>query len=191
MAKGIETGKFGAWLSGHLPEGPCGAARRVFYDHGDQALHANVAALQAFYGEQVTSMNRLADVDVAIVDAAGNVEVLIEIEESAFSAKKIVGDVFAIAMCNRVAVKRPNATAVFAITPSTVLFVAGVANPRGKKHAQVEEVILPRLRQFAAPDGAFRLADTRFVLADTIELVISQLEHQVLHELGCQDAKLP
>ena len=65
-------------------------------------------------------------------------------------------------------------TLIFDITPPTILFVAGVANPKGKKLAQIQQVILPRINQFEAPAGGFRLVNTRFVFEANIEDAIRE-----------------
>jgi hypothetical protein len=140
-------------------------------------------AIKGFYGNQVSNANRLADIDIAIVDANNQVKILIELEERISSPKKILGDVFAVAMCNYVEVKLEQYAHVFSITPETVLFVAGIINPRGSKLAQIQQILYPRLQAFSSPQDGLLLRNVSFVFTGSLPSTIAKLQTHVLQHL--------
>jgi hypothetical protein len=179
MASGVETGKFGVWLCDYLRNVDKPNDYKVFWDHGDKGSDLGVAAIKGFYGDSVANVNRLADIDVLVADGQRRALLLIEIEERQSSPKKIIGDVFAIAMCNRIEVKQSGAPIMFDVTPETILIVAGIANGRGGKLAQASQVIYPRLGSFSAPADGLRLANVRFVFQESLQATIAALEEEV------------
>lgn len=183
MAHGIETGMFGTWLAKQVAMAMPDAGHRVFFDHGQSAIAGGedpvTVAIKGFYGEQVSNANRLADIDIAIVDANKRVKILIEIEERTASPKKIVGDVFAIAMCNHIAVKQN----LFSITSETVLFVAGVVEPKGNKSFQLNKLIFPRIQEFMSPPDGLSLTNVKFLFTESIDSTIAELKTSVLAQL--------
>lgn len=77
------------------------------------------------------NVNRLTDVGALIADSPGRALILIEIEERPSSPKKIVGDIFALAMSNHVAVGRGD-QAYFTIGAHTRVIIAGRCLRRGR-----------------------------------------------------------
>lgn len=185
MAHGVETGKFGRWLTEQLAVVKPELNYRVFFDHGqlhnEGAGKPETVAIKGFYGEQVSNANRLADIDIAVVNANNRVKILIEIEERESSPKKIVGDVFTIAMCNHIEVKLEKRSHVFAITSETTLIVAGVINPKGSKLAQLQEVLSPRIQAFSAQDGLL-LTNVKFLFTASIQSTLVALEASILQK---------
>jgi hypothetical protein len=184
MASGVETGKFGVWLSGYLGGMDQVNEYKVFWDHGDQGSDLGVVAVKGFYGDTVANVNRLADIDVLVADGQGHALLLIEIEERPSSPKKIIGDVFAVAMCNRIEVKQSGVSTVFDVTPETTLIVAGIANQRGDKMAQARQVIYPRMGSFSAPADGLRLENVRFVFHGCLPCMIAALEEEVRSQIS-------
>ncbi|MCB0062391.1 MAG: hypothetical protein KDE19_09755 [Caldilineaceae bacterium] len=187
MAHGVETGRFGAWLVEQVAIAKPDAGYRIFFDHYQSASPDGgepvAVAIKGFYGQQVSNANRLADVDIAIVDSNNQVKILIEIEERSSSPKKIVGDVFAVAMCNRVEVKLGNQSRLFSITPETVLFVAGIINPKGNKLSQLHDLIHPRIQKFSSPPDGLSLTNVKFLFKQSIDSTIAELKTSVLAQL--------
>lgn len=188
MAHGIETGVFGAWLTEQVALAKPDAGYRVFFDHGQShvpnAGNSTAVAIKGFYGQQVSNANRLADVDIAIVDVNKRVKLLIEIEEHSASPKKIVGDLFTVAMCNRVEVKQGNQSHLFLITPETMLFVAGIINPKGNKLPQLHDLIHPRIQKFSSPPDGLSLRNVQFLFTESIDSTIAGLKVSVLAQLS-------
>ena len=90
---GKSTGKFGSWLNDYLGSD---SFYTVYYDHGIKTDDPNVAAIKGFFGDQVNNKNRLADIDVMVANIDKEIILLIEIEESEMSPKKLLGDIFSI-----------------------------------------------------------------------------------------------
>ena len=94
MKSGEQTGEFGYCLNSFLKAES--SEYIVYYDHGDSNLD-NVGVIQGFVGTQPKGVNTLAEVDVMVVDAEGNIKLLIEIEDkSSPSPKKLLGVLFSI-----------------------------------------------------------------------------------------------
>ncbi|MBD3309494.1 hypothetical protein GF348_24155 [candidate division KSB3 bacterium] len=180
---GVETGKFGRWLSQCLEETPGYQSYCVYYDHGDRLAAPNVVAIKGFFGETVTNANRLADVDIIVVKPGGEIAILIEIEESGTSPKKLVGDVFTILMCNRFAVRDGEEQRCFEITPETRLVVAGVGSS-GQQTKKVREVIAPRLGQFEASADGIKLRNVRLIIEKDLPAVLDKLAESVRESLA-------
>ena len=69
MAKskdGKRTGEFGLRLTNTLNEKGY-PNYTVYYDHGDEQKHKNVAKVKGFCGDEVTMGNRLAGIDIILV----------------------------------------------------------------------------------------------------------------------------
>ncbi len=148
----------------------------VYYDHGDPEEHDNVAACKAFYGtprEGVRNVNRLADVDALIADARGRTLILIEIEERPSSPKKIVGDIFALAMSNHVAVGRGDQE-YFTIGACTQVVVAGVLLDKGSSCEKMEAIIAARLSSFQRPEHELSLRNVRLVFRESLTAALRE-----------------
>jgi len=119
---GEKTGQFGLWLTEELKDYP---QFQVYYDHGNPEAHSNVAVIKAFLGDEVTRENKLADIDVMVTNQAGEILLLIEIEESPISPKTLLGDVFASLLSTGFAATIGGKQTYFRVTPQTQLWVAG------------------------------------------------------------------
>ncbi len=164
--QGVATARFGKALTQKF-----GDRYVVYYDHGDPNESDNVAACKAFYGtpkEGVHNVNRLADVDVLIADASGRALVLIEIEERPSPPKKILGDIFALAMSNHVAVDSGD-QAYFAIGAYTQITIAGVLPEKGSRRDKVETVIAARLTSFHRGKRELSLDNLCLVFRESLE----------------------
>lgn len=173
---GGHTGEFGLWLTQYLKASDHFQNLIVFYDHGNPDEYPNVVAVKGFYGQQVANRNRLADVDVLVANQDYEILLLIEIEESKMPPKTILGDVFSILFCNRVAVKIDDGQQYFSIGPETQLFVAGIVPGRGGGREKIEEVIRPRLRQIRVPEDAIQVKNIDFVYGDDISETLCKLK---------------
>lgn len=167
--QGVATARFGEDLVGEF-----GDRYVVYYDHGDPHKNVNVAACKGFYGipgEGVHNVNRLADVDVLIAEDSGRALVLIEIEEQPSSPKKIIGEIFALAMSNHVAVGRGEQD-YFAIGPHTRVVIAGVLPEKGASREKIETIIAARLASFHRPEHELSLRNVRLVFRESLEAAL-------------------
>lgn len=176
---GIRTGEFGLWLAGYFVKN---SQYSIYYDHGDKQGDPNVAAIKGFYGKTVTNKNRLVDTDVIVVNNDNNsIVLLIEIEESEISPKKLLGDVFATLMCNRFAVKVENSQKYFNISPNTRLIVAGVVQKLGDGQEKISKTITPRLQQFDVPGDTIQIDKITFVVGEDISGTLEKLEREMIN----------
>lgn len=174
---GKRTGEFGLWLTRYLGRD---SQYSVFYDHGIKQEAPNVAAIKGFYGHKVANRNRLADIDVIVVNNDNDeVILLIEIEESEMPPKKLLGDVFATLMCNRFAVRIENEQKYFTLSPESRLIVAGVVTNLGDGRDKIRNTITPRLRQFDVPDDTIQIDKIKFVFGEDISETIEELKSEM------------
>jgi hypothetical protein len=176
LKQGRETGVFGQWLTEYLSKSTAHRGCQVFYDHGDRGEANNVVAIKGFYGAKVSNLNRLADVDVMVISPDQSVRLLIEIEERHCSPKKILGDIMAISMCNRFAIRQHGIQRYFEVNPSTTLVIAGVLPPQGNRQEKVNAAILPRVRQLQGVENGVNPANVSVVFQSSIACAIAELQ---------------
>ena len=156
----------------------------VFYDHADIETGAHPTVIHGFYGGRPTNANRLAEVDVMVATPSKEVVLVIEIEESQTTPKKLLGDVLAILMCNHFAARAAAATfageqKVFSVTDQTQLIIASVAADHGSGQKKINEVIVPRLQQMVSlPDG-IRPSNVSLLLRPGVGTAIESLKEMV------------
>ncbi len=135
---GEKTGQFGLWLTEALKDYP---QYQVYYDHGNPEQQSNVAVIKAFLGDEVTKDNKLADIDLMVTNQAGEILLLIEIEESPISPKTLLGDVFAGLLSTGFAANIGGKQTYFRATPQTQLWVAGyVRSKKPEKINLIQEI---------------------------------------------------
>lgn len=153
----------------------------IYYDHGDKDKNKNVFRCKGFYGNGVKNVNRLSNVDLIIADISKSkyVKVLIEIEERASSPKKIIGDIFSIAMCNKVgiAINKKNQE-YFKITKNTYLIVGGVIPIKGKRKDKIE-IIKQRIKIFKRKDDGLDLSKVELYFDEKLEDVLTQIRRKL------------
>jgi hypothetical protein len=116
------------------------AAWRVYHDHG-----AGSQRLWAYVGGESHTWSNLSGVDVLLGDAdSGEASLILEVEESACSPKRLLGDVCALALSACVTASSDNRR--YAVTPRTELWVCYPANLRGHQRER-NECALARLRE--------------------------------------------
>jgi hypothetical protein len=166
---GEKTGELGHWLTNYLE---VFGDYSVYYDHGDQQSSANVVKVKGFVGSEITRQTQLAQIDVMVAGINQEAVLLIELEESGFRPKRILGDIFSILMCNRLSVKENQRQTYFKITPQTKLIVAGIASTK----TRIEDVIKPRLREFTAPFDSIRPHNVYIVWGSDLESTVDKLK---------------
>jgi len=144
---GEKTGQFGLWLTKALKDYP---QYQVVYDHGNRKEHANVAVIKAFIGDKVTKDNKLADIDVVVTNRAGEILLLIEIEESPISPKTLLGDVFASLFSSGFAANIAGKQNYFRVTPQTQLWVAGYVSSENSEKYELIDMMQDRINQIVS-----------------------------------------
>jgi len=175
---GKDTGIFGEWLDDQMNTVYKNLGYSVFYDHGDRVKNPNVVAIKGIFGDTVSNVNRLADIDVLVVNKEGEVVLLIEIEERGMSPKKLIGDIFTILMCNRIAIKIAKKQEYFAVSSKTKLIIAGVVPPGAKR--KIETVIKPQLKKFHRSGETLQSNNVKIVYANTIMETLDNLKNEMM-----------
>lgn len=156
MNKGEITAKIGAVLAERLQQD-----YDVFFDHGDATPMGNVRACLALLSEQPRNATRVADVDIVICSKHGHspvVKAILEVEESGFSPKTILGDVMSLMLAKAIAIKTDEGGhRVYRVDDRTTRHVFGVVKSKGSKSEQIEDFLLPQLKQALAPGGRDQL----------------------------------
>ena len=179
--QGIETGRFGKWLyeyneTRELPF-------EIYYDHGNKALDSNVAVPKGFYGERVSNLTRLADVDIIVGSQDRRAILLIEIEERPVSPKKILGDVLAIMMCNSFAVKAGKTQKKeYRVAEDTSLILACYFEDKGYRMNKTE-TLSKRLKEFDGFPEGISSRNITFILENRLPKLIVTLRESVIKSL--------
>lgn len=181
---GKMTGEFGGWLFNFIRGNDSLQNYSVYFDHGDKEKFPNVAAIKGFYGDQVTNRNRLADIDVMVANDDNEAVLLIEIEETNSSPKKLLGDAFSVMFCNHIAVRAGNEQKYFRVCAQTRLIVAGIVPSQGNRQDKIEDMILPRLRQFNVPNDAIQVENVVFVCEDIVSDLLANLKSETKNFLA-------
>jgi hypothetical protein len=124
----------------------------VFFDHGDTSKSRNVKACQALLSDEPKNATRVADVDIVICHKMSSshqsVVAIIEVEESSFSPKTILGDIFSLMLAKTIAVKRDDGGHdIYKIEEDTSKYVFGVVKSKGSKLKQIKNYLFPALSQ--------------------------------------------
>jgi len=174
---GENTGIFGKWLDVQMTTVYKDRGYSVYYDHGDQVKYPNVVAIKGFFGDTVSNVNRMADIDVLVVNKQDEIVLLIEIEEKGMSPKKLIGDIFTILMCNKIAIKKANKQKYFTVSSKSKLIIAGVV-PSGAKR-KIETVIMPQLKEFRRPGETSQTKNIQIVYGINIKETLDNLKSEI------------
>ena len=174
--QGIETAKFGRWLTKYLKNFPY----QVYYDHGDRQNDSNVFSIKGFYGDKVQNINRLADIDVLIASKNKEAKILIEIEERPISPKKLLGAILAILMCNRIAIGKRKKQEYFTVNDKTKLIVAGILPNSGNQIRRIYDVIKPRLDSFSGYSDGICPKNIHLIFEEDISSSINKLRDFII-----------
>ena len=172
IQQGIETEKFGRWLTNYLKDFPY----QVYYDHGDSQNDLNVFSIKGFYGDQVHNINRLADIDIMVASKNNIVKILIEIEGRPISPKKLLGDILAILMCNKFAIRKGTNQEYFIINDRTELIIAGTLPNQGSRIERIDKIIKPRLYNLSGYSDGLRPKNIHLIFDKTILSTIDKLK---------------
>lgn len=175
--QGIETGRFGKRLydyckSHDLPYD-------IYYDHGNKAVDPHVAVPKGFYGERISRKNWLVDGDVIAGSKDGKAILLIEIEERPASPKKILGNILAIMMCNKFAVKVKREQKYYRVTENTHLFLACLYKEKGFGMEKIEN-LRKRIKEIDGFPEGIPSKNMSFILENNLNKLIKKLEDNVI-----------
>ncbi len=183
MAKkaGDKTGEFGAWLTEAL-RGQ--ADYRVYYDHGDPKVDKNVAVIKAFFGETVTKENKLAEVDVMVVNQENEILLLIEIEESQISPKTLLGDVFACLLSSGFAVRVEGKQVYFRVTTQTQLWIVGTVPCKKAGETDFINQVQEKINRIVFDNELIPIRRVRLIIEKELESCLKSLEAESLNYLS-------
>jgi hypothetical protein len=169
--QGVETRRFGEWLTERVGD----ANLKVYYDHGDKTSHSNVAAIKAFAGDAVANANRLADLDILVAKGRA-ARLLVEIEERPLSPKKVLGDVMAVMLSDRVAVLVDRSQWYFDIASSTRLVIAGAVPDAGDRVSKIREIIAPRLKAISGSPSGLNPKNVELLFSGSLAATLDALK---------------
>jgi hypothetical protein len=83
----------------------------VLYDHGDPSNN-NVGEITAYYGTELHRDNKLAEVDIAILDDQRRIILLIEVEQYDDKPKTVIGDAVSTLLADGIAFRSKPCTMI-------------------------------------------------------------------------------
>ena len=172
---GEKTGEFGLWLTEMLKDQP---QFQVYYDHGNPEENDNVSVIKAFLGEKVTKENKLAEIDVMVVDQSDEILLLIEIEESPISPKTLLGDVFASALSSGFAAVRAGEQTYFRVTQQTQLWVAGYVLSENSQKTAFLAHIQRKINVLNKANVTSSVGEVRLIIENDLESCLEMLKKQ-------------
>ena len=157
----------------------------MYYDHGDTAIDASVAATKGFFETEDGNLDWLADIDILVASPDCIAQLLIEIEERPCSPKKILGDTLAILLSNRLAVHvHREERMIFKISPDTLLIVAGVVPDSGHRLKTINDVIDPQIHRLEGLTDGISPKNVQYVFNKMIEDTFEKLDSIVATKLA-------
>jgi len=180
---GDKTGQFGLWLMEYIQENYPDRGYQVFYDHGDPSHYSGVAVIKGFLGDQVAKDNKLAEVDVMVVNEDHDILLLIEIEESPLSPKTLLGDVFASLFSTKFAVNINGRNTNFLVSKQTRFLVAGYVPAKTIKKINLMADTRSRLEEFPTPPDSIAIDKVVFVIEEELDSCLVSLQNKVMDYL--------
>jgi hypothetical protein len=83
----------------------------VIYDHGDPT-NKNVGEITAYYGRELHRDNKLAEIDIAILDDQRRIILLVEVEENDDRPKTVIGDAVSTLLADGIAFRSKPCTMI-------------------------------------------------------------------------------
>jgi hypothetical protein len=83
----------------------------IYYDHGDPKKD-NVGEITAYYGKGLHRDNKLAEIDIAILDNQKRIILLVEVEENDDRPKTVIGDVMSTLLADGIAFRSKPCTLI-------------------------------------------------------------------------------
>ncbi|MGB7539316.1 MAG: hypothetical protein WBM17_12330 [Anaerolineales bacterium] len=83
----------------------------VIYDHGD-TNNKNVGEITAYYGKELHRDNKLAEIDIAVLDDQRRIIMLIEVEENGDRPKTVIGDAVSTLLVDGIAFRSKPCTMI-------------------------------------------------------------------------------
>lgn len=137
----------------------------MYYDHIGEGRQR----LWSFFGDKPHRWNLLSAVDILVGDSQKQeAALIIEIEETGATPKKLLGDIFATALGDAIPTKDGQR---YAITPNTGLWVCFPANPEGHQRERDERLA----RRISSLAYAAHLPHVEFVVTERREDLVKSV----------------
>jgi hypothetical protein len=148
------------WVGNQLQQESLKDGLTVFYDHGNPN-EKNVGVISSIIGTSLQRDAKIAEIDIAILDKEKKVIFLIEIEENDDNPKKLIGDVTATIIGEKIFFKDNEEMAVGSWTTLLVF-----AKNSGKGHEKRIIEIEKRLNKLIAAekDNMMKIGKVKLVL---------------------------
>jgi hypothetical protein len=83
----------------------------IYFDHGDPT-NKNVGKITAYYGKELHRDNKLAEIDIAILDDQKRIILLVEVEENDDWPKTVIGDAVSALLADGIAFRSKPCTLI-------------------------------------------------------------------------------
>jgi len=183
--QGINTKEIGEQLSDKISNKDTGI--RVFYDHGDSSK-PGVCQPTAYMGKRYGRDATLSGVDI-VVTKGKDVILAIEIEESMVRPKTVLGDIFGIALADRIRISKgkdkDKSKGKNYSTSDATIVVAVVVEEKGKraaKYVRLERLLNRYFKEFEK-DKNLAIKKVRIVPCPEKDLV-RRIERLIRLEVG-------
>ncbi len=123
---------------------------RLYCDHTPGATPAH-----SYFGAEHHAWSELSTVDLLVADGStGEALLIVEVEETGADPKRVLGDVYALALAERLAAGKGRDKVAYRLTPATCLLVCFPAKGKGgwpHKAAALQEGIRATFRAVPSP----------------------------------------
>ncbi|MFC1896015.1 hypothetical protein ACFL0Q_05080, partial [Thermodesulfobacteriota bacterium] len=139
----------------------------VLFDHGDSS-RSDVCQPTSYMGRRYGADATLSGIDIAVVHR-GKLIILVEIEESAARPKTILGDIFGVAVADRVRIQN-RAYPIDGVT----MIVSLTVEEKGKravKYLRLERQVSKYLAEHDGASGNPRVGKVRVITSNAEDLV--------------------
>jgi hypothetical protein len=166
-------------LSAHLAKSDDFKGIKVFYDHGESG-QSSVWQPTSYMGRRYGSDATLSGIDIVIV-RNGKAFLAVEVEESYVRPKTVLGDVFGIALANRVRIQGRTYPIHEALL--MVAVVVGSSGRRREKYARLERHIGKYIRALQTSSPRTNIKKVR-VITTSQEDLVRRVERFIRLEVG-------
>ena len=179
MNAGDRTKRIAEQLSARLSKSDDFKGIKVYYDHGESG-HASVCQPTSYMGRRYGSDATLSGIDIILV-RNGKAFLAVEVEESYVRPKTVLGDVFGIALANRVRIQGRTYPIHEALL--MVAVVVGSSGRRREKYKRLERHIGRYIRALQTSSPRTNIKKVR-VITTSQEDLVRRVERFIRLEVG-------
>lgn len=179
MNAGDRTKRIAEQLSARLAKSDDFKGIKIYYDHGESG-YASVCQPTSYMGRRYGSDATLSGIDIILV-RNGKAFLAVEVEESYVRPKTVLGDVFGIALANRVRIQGRTYPIHEALL--MVAVVVGSSGRRREKYKRLERHIGRYIRALQTSSPRTNITKVR-VITTSQEDLMRRVERFIRLEVG-------